>query len=200
MAAAASLGTPVALLAEEPSMAPTNEVKRMNNFAFYILTTLAVFATVQANAESLFYEKCPGQVSLLSKDGDSAVIVMVSTQSGFAGMSCEDLKSTFEAAQIIGMSLLPASAILQTPGVREEIAAELAGLGLTLANPAILGVTVLGTVGLVTVRFVMKASLKECESRQREDFKQEILREIKNKYPGVTGHNVPLEIQEGDAA
>jgi hypothetical protein len=152
-----------------------------------------------ANASSLFYDKCEQQSSFLLQEQQP--IVLVSTSSGLAGMSCQDIKSAFRAAKIIGAVLMPVSLALRTPGVREEIGADLASLGLTLANPAVLGVTVLGGFGVVTVYLIMKHSLEECESFERQQFKQELLQQLKQSYPGSNGSDIPLEIRkEGRAA
>jgi hypothetical protein len=161
-------------------------------FSFFVVIAVGAF-TAQASASLLFYDKCDD--SQASLNGQARVFV-VDLGSGFAGMSCQDLKSTFEAAQIVGMTLLPVSVALKTPGVREEIAGELATLGLTLANPAVLGVTVLGSVGIVTIYFVMKASIKDCEAREREQLKQELLEELQKSYSGAAGSNIPFNMQE----
>jgi hypothetical protein len=161
---------------------------------FFTLVFLTAGAAVDANAGSLIYEKCPGGMSSLANPNEG-LFILVSNDGGFAGLTCQELKSTLEAAQILGMVLMPVSVALSTPGVREQVFAELAGLGLTLANPAVLGVTVLGSVGFVTVYFVMKESLRECEQRERDQFKKDLIEEIRLAYPGVLVDDAPLEIR-----
>lgn len=163
-----------------------------------IIGLIIAMSGASAHASSLFYDKCDQQASLLM--GDNPEMILVATNSGFAGMSCQDLKSTFEAAQLVGIVLMPATLALKTPGVREGVVTELAALGLTFSNPAVLGVTVIGAVGVVTVYLVMKSSLDECERQNRDQLKQEILREIKQSYPGSNGSNVPLEIRKDGRA
>jgi len=153
----------------------------------------------KASASSLFYDKCEQQSSLVP--ASDLPIVLVANSSGFAGMSCQDLKSAFDAAQIISMTLMPVTLALKTPGVRELISADMAAAGLTLANPAVLGVTVLGAVGFVTIYFVMKQSLDDCERSDREQFKQELIQQLKQSYPASKGStNVPLEIRKDGRA
>ena len=168
-------------------------------FTIVLIVAMSAMASQCASASSLFYDKCDQQSSLLPED--DLPIVLVATEIGFAGMSCQDIKSAFKAAQILGIVLMPVSLALRTPGVREEIARDLATYGLTLANPAVLGVTVIGSVGLVTVYFVMKNSLEECERHDREELKQELLRDLKHGFPSSSGSNVPIEVRkDGHAA
>ena len=165
-----------------------------------LLTGLLAIAGAQGNTASLFYKNCVGQQSQRFNTGE-ARIFLVSAQGGFAGMSCQELKSAFEFVQISSMVLLPVSIVLKTPGVREEIAAQMAAMGLTLLNPVTLGVTVIGSVGVVTVYFVMKESLEECQRRDREQFKQELLRELEDSgFPKSTGGRIPFKIKrDGDS-
>lgn len=159
---------------------------------------IAITTAHAANASSLFYNKCEQQDSFLMEQRPQ--FVLVSASSGIAGMSCQDIKSTFEAAKVIGISLMPVSLALRMPGVREGIGADLTALGLTLADPAVMGVTLVGSIGIVTVYLIMKSSLDECERQDREQLKQELLQELKQSYPGTNGSDVPLEIRKDGRA
>ena len=147
------------------------------------------------HAASMFYESCGDRQASVAR------IFLASDRAAFAGLSCQDLKSAVEATQVLSMALLPVSVALRTPGAREEIAASLASYGLTLANPAVLGITVLGAAGVVTIYFVMKHSLDECERQDREQLRQDLLQDLKRSFPGMSDAGAPLEIQpeEGGA-
>lgn len=111
------------------------------------------------------------------------VLVPVVDRPAALGLTCDETKNLFKAAEAINMTILPATIVLRTPGVRESIMAEMAAMGLTFANPAVLGVTVLGSVGYVTIYFVLKASLEECENlRFQEQLKREVDDRIAVKY------------------
>lgn len=100
---------------------------------------------------------------------------------------CEDLRSVQEGISIASVAILPASTVLRVPGVKATLGAELASMGLTLANPAILTVTVVGAVGVATLYFVLKKTLEECEQENQAMLKQSLLQEIERKY-GLSPH------------
>lgn len=143
-----------------------------------IVSLMMMLVAFEAGAADMFYEDCGDQAAFHSADG----MIILAGGSGFAGLSCKDLKSTIEATHVISMALMPVSVALSAPGAKEQIAGSLAAYGLTLANPAVLGVTVLGAVGVVTIYFVMKKSLDECEAQEREQLRQDLLRDLKNSF------------------
>lgn len=109
-------------------------------------------------------------------------------------ITCRNLKSLNEGLQIINMAVLPASIALRTPGIKESLSAELATLGLTFSNPAVLTVTVVGAVGIASLYFVVKRKVEDCAKADVETLKRELLNEMERRH-GVRGSpNVSLRV------
>lgn len=148
-----------------------------------------------AEAEDLFYDSCIQQASMGLTDEAQVVFVAGNGRPGFMGLTCEDLKGIREAINATEMVLYPATlAITMTPA-RDLIASEIAALGLTMANPAVLGVTVIGAFGVVTVYFVLKKTMEDCEKMEREELRRSILLEIERRY-GIQGGKVDLQLKK----
>lgn len=130
-----------------------------------------------------------------SFEDEGARIQLVADSGGFAGLSCQQLKSAIDAFHIMSMALMPVTVALRAPGAKEQLAASLATYGLSMANPAVLGVTIIGATGVVTLYFIMKNSLQECERRDQEELRKNILRDLKKAYPGLAGDNASLNLQ-----
>ncbi|MNS87479.1 hypothetical protein D3C72_1214260 [compost metagenome] len=109
-------------------------------------------------------------------------------------LSCNDLKKAEEVRQAVLLAISPASVAMSSPLVRNALIAELAGLGIVVGTPAVLGVTVIGTVGIVTIRLLLKKPLEECAKAEREALKNEILQELNSRYGVEAGPNVQLQI------
>lgn len=175
----------------------------MKKFVFYLMSACAGLSVGKAHANSLFYEKNEACETAAIFNGGTIEGGYVLAGGGTTSigatkiaMSCQDLKVLFEGAQVINMALMPAMLAMQAPGMREIILADLAAAGLTLANPVVLGVTVIGAFGVVTVYFIMKKSMEECEAAERRQFEKDLLNKLKQAYPGVKGQNVPVEIRK----
>lgn len=141
-----------------------------------------------AQAQELFYDSC--QV-VDSRRADNPYF-----QYANFGMSCEQLQAAEDSLEIFSLVLMPASIALNSPGVKPILAAELASLGLTLANPAVLSVTVIGAVGISTIYIVLQQSLKECERMEKEQLRQALLLEMARKYGARGSHNPVLTIKK----
>lgn len=140
------------------------------------LFATAVFLAAPAFAEGLFYDTC------IEKAEASGGLFLLAVDRSGVGLTCDQLNQLQEAYETTKLVLWPASlAVLLTPA-RAEIAAQLELLGLGLSNPAVLGVTVIGAFGVVTVYFVLKAAMEDCERMDRQRLREEIVREIERKY------------------
>lgn len=104
---------------------------------------------------------------------------------------CEKLKGFKSGFDYVSMSLLPVSIAMRSPAVTLQ----LAELGLTLANPAVLGVTVLGASGYVVIYFILKKSFEECEALEKEELRESIVKELSSKYKMQSSGRVDLRIQ-----
>ncbi|MGZ3769337.1 MAG: hypothetical protein ACXVCP_08415 [Bdellovibrio sp.] len=99
------------------------------------------------------------------------------------GLSCETLKSSKETFDLISTSLLPVSVALNvSPEIHNAFMAELSSIGLTIANPAVLAATVVGTVGVATFYIILNKSFEECAEFEKNDLKESIIKEISQKY------------------
>lgn len=145
---------------------------------FGIALAVTTWCSLTANAqESIFANGC-GIVSQQKKAEVNPLIFV-----GTSGMSCDTVKQLVNAADVVHMAIMPALLALRTPGIREELAAQLAAMGLTLANPAVLGVTVLGAFGYVTVYLVLKTTAENCTNkRMQEMIRQEVESRLNLKY------------------
>lgn len=136
-----------------------------------LLTLLAL--PPGARADDLFYDgACVSGQGLLAAAAFPA-----------AGLTCEDIRQYGDAVNVIRAALMPATtAMLLAPGAKDMIAGELAELGLTYANPAVLGVTVIGATGVTVAYFILKVKMDECERMARDQLKEEIGEELQRKY------------------
>lgn len=158
-------------------------------FVFLILTLTAS----SCFAEGLFYDSCID--TAFNPRAESDLLIYTAYQGGAMGLTCQDLKSLKGAYEATSLALYPATlAMILTPA-RAQILAELELLGLTMMNPVVLGVTVIGAVGGVTVYFVLKASLDECERMDQARLKEEIIREMEQKY-GLDARRATLEFKK----
>lgn len=111
-----------------------------------------------------------------------------------SAISCKDLKSLKDGLQIVNMAILPATVALRTPGVRESLSLELAALGLSFANPAVLTITVVGAVGVASLYFVVKRKADDCAKEDRELLKRQLLDEIERRHGLYSPANVDLRV------
>lgn len=109
-------------------------------------------------------------------------------------LSCHDLRAIDSTLSIIKLALIPASFALRDPSVGAALSGDLLTAGLTIANPAVLGVTVVGAVGVVTFYVVLKQSLEDCARQDRDQLKQEILNEVQARYGASGSSNTPISI------
>ncbi|MGZ3723343.1 MAG: hypothetical protein ACXVA9_10455 [Bdellovibrionales bacterium] len=137
-------------------------------FSFLVLQIVFGFSWHAHADDDLFGPSC-GIVDAKQKNAildqlDYRDMIIAVGQNGTMGMSCETVKGIVGAAQTVNVVIMPVMLALKAPGVGPELAAELATMGLTLANPAVLGVTVLGAFGYVTVYFVLKKTVEDCDN------------------------------------
>lgn len=142
-----------------------------------------------ASAQGLFHDSC---VNTAAAGGSEIVVVAYRAGApAMMGLRCEDLKRYTEAVEMIGLALYPATlAMTRSP----EVFAALAEMGLTMANPAVLGVTVLGATGAVVFYIVLKKTMDECEQYEKEQLRRSILKEMELRY-GLKGPHVQLEVK-----
>jgi hypothetical protein len=146
----------------------------------------------QAGAQGLFYDDCAYASNM---EMDPQVFFVAGTGPRMMGLTCEDLRGAVRAAQIVEMALYPATLALTLSPAKAELMATLAQLGLTMANPAVLGVTIIGATGVVVLYLVMKNTLEECERLDQVRLKNAILQEVEAKY-GISGRGVPLKVRK----
>jgi hypothetical protein len=122
-------------------------------------------------------------------------IVYVAALSGgrVMGLTCEDISSVTRGAKIIELALYPATLAITLSPMKAQLIASLAELGLTMANPAVLGATIIGATGVVVVYLILREKIEECSRMDRQQLKESILRELERKY-GVNGNGVELKI------
>ncbi|WP_347358777.1 hypothetical protein [Bdellovibrio sp.] len=150
---------------------------------FISLVVVSLASPAFANDESLLFEGCvsSGKQNYYYGLSKSAI-------------SCRDLKSLNEGLQIVNMAVLPATVALRTPGIREALSTELATLGLSLANPAVLTITVVGAVGIASLYFVVKRKTEDCARQDRESLKRQLLEEIERRHGLRGSENVDLRV------
>lgn len=171
----------------------------------FLVALVCLFSVSEVKADSLFYDgSCiPGSTvknKLLEKSFDEGVLsemelVQISPMGNVnvAGLRCEDINAIRDASSVIGLALMPVYAALNAPGVKGPLVAELAALGLTVSGPAVLGVTVIGSVGVATFYIVMKKTMADCEREAKEKLKNEILRELEMRYRLPSTPNTTLQ-------
>lgn len=149
---------------------------------------------VPAQASALFYDSC---LSVAQADSNEPRFhyAAAGVYRGKLGLSCEDLSSLTKGVQVLELGLYPATLALSHPAARSAIAGELAALGLTMANPAVLGVTVLTASGVVVFYFILKADIEACEQMNREQLREEIVKEVKTQL-GISARGVPIGIRK----
>ncbi len=158
----------------------------------FVFIVLAMSAST-CLADGLFFDSCIDNSAKPRAESD--LLIYAVYQGGVMGLTCEDLKSLKGAYEATSLALYPATlAVLLSPA-KAQILAELELLGLTLANPAVLGVTVIGAFGAVTVYFVLKTTLDECERMDQERLKQEIVLEMERKY-GLDARRATLDLKK----
>lgn len=171
----------------------------MRNY-FLTISTILVFSFA-AQAQSLLGSSCLPSTpnnALASQTWASIDSLNLSTQISqptFAGLSCKDLKAIDDSYYLVSLSIVPAlRAFAQSSAVQGALAAELAGLGIVAGSPAVLGVTVIGGFGIVTLNILLKMSLEECERQDRENLKNQIIQELETRYGVQTPSQPTLQI------
>ena len=152
-------------------------------FFVFALCALASFSE-SANAASLINESaCP----VLDEGSQHFYVARAS------GIRCEDWQSISKATRYASLILAPASfAALKNPA----IGAELAAMGLTLANPAVLSVAVVGVFGVTTFNIILNASLEECDRMEKAELRETLMRELETKYGlSAVQSETPLEVE-----
>jgi hypothetical protein len=102
------------------------------------------------------------------------------------GLRCEDIRNIADTAMIANIGVASFIAAVKSPAIAASIAPELAALGLAPASAAVATITIVGTLGVVTIKVLMSSALEECAKMDREALKQEIINEIQDRY-GASG-------------
>lgn len=105
------------------------------------------------------------------------------------GLRCEDLNNFRYGLEVMKITALPALMALRSPAVH----AQLIELGLTAANPAVLGVTVLGASGYVVIYLILKKTIEECDAMAKDEFRKSIIKEMQIKYGLKVPKNIPIQ-------
>ncbi len=105
------------------------------------------------------------------------------------GLRCEDLNNFRYGLEVMKITALPALMALRSPAVH----AQLIELGLTAANPAVLGVTVLGASGYVVIYLILKKTIEECDAMAKDEFRKSIIKEMQIKYGLKIPKNIPIQ-------
>lgn len=105
------------------------------------------------------------------------------------GLRCEDINNFRYGLEVMKITALPALMALRSPAVH----AQLIELGLTAANPAVLGVTVLGASGYVVIYLILKKTIEECDAMTKDEFRQSIIKEMQIKYGLKVPKNIPIQ-------
>lgn len=157
----------------------------------FLFTMIVLFGGIEAHASGLLAPGCGAiargnqRVDLF---GEPAQIWLA--RSG-GGLTCDMVEGIFGAAEAVHMAVVPAAMVLNVPGVREEILGQMATMGVTLANPAVLGIGVIGALGYVTVYFVLKTEAKACQKAEMQDaIRREVEERLRIKY------SRPIEVHE----
>lgn len=95
---------------------------------------------------------------------------------------CRMVKNINEGISAVQIALVPASIAFSSPAARALLTAQLVNWGLTLANPMVLSVAVVGSVGIVTTYIIFKVSEEECKSYEKDLLKAQIIKELKQDY------------------
>ncbi len=150
----------------------------MKAFLFLAFAVLTL-SSGKAEASGLFYDN--GCVAV--GDGNSPMFFAASADfDGAFGLSCQDIKDVQRAVSYSQVVLMPAMLALNQSGASARIAAQLAALGLTYANPAVLSVAVVGAFGVSVMYLVLQTTIEDCEKMEKETLKKEIMRELESKY------------------
>lgn len=105
------------------------------------------------------------------------------------GLRCEDINNFRYGLEVMKITALPALMALRSPAVH----AQLIELGLTAANPAVLGVTVLGASGYVVIYLILKKTIEECDAMAKDEFRKSIIKEMQIKYGLKIPKNIPIQ-------
>lgn len=160
-----------------------------------LLITLFVLTFLphqQASAQALLMDSCANGPTAPAYQAYMMAAPLASSN----GLTCETIHALNDTVSVVNLALLPAVAFVKNPSISAALAADLATAGVTLANPVVLGVTIVGGVGIATFYVVLRQSLEDCEQQEREALKQEILSELQAKYGAAAGPNVQLEIKK----
>lgn len=142
-------------------------------------------ANVLGSSCAAVYERGPRVAGPDDWTYSNNIILLVAA--GGRAMSCETAKAVEGVVDYVKIAVQPAAIPLLVPGVREMLASELAAVGLTLASPVVLGVTVIGAFGAVTFYFVAKITLEDC---QRAEVQEMIRREVEVQIKAARGKQI----------
>jgi hypothetical protein len=157
------------------------------------LSFLVIFSVgFNASAdESLLNPGCgvisQDQLSQLLSNADYRDLIV---EASYDAKTCSTAIGLLKSADVVNLAILPAMVVLKTPGVREELAAQLTELGLTLANPPVLAITFAATTGYVIVYLVLKNTAEECA---KEQIQQQIKQEVEERFQLQLSKQIPIQ-------
>jgi|GEM_PF-6043687 hypothetical protein len=173
-----------------------------------VLTAFLSLVGLSAQAQSLLGRSCVVDAALVSQDINSESSAFQEWRSqklenwfevasphsnpygaSFAGLTCQDLKSVNQLRQVISLAVSPAWTVFTSSAARSIVIQELAAMGVVAGTPAVLAVTAIGAVGIVTFKILLMKPLEDCAKEDRENLKREIMAEVEAAYgvaPGST--------------
>ena len=160
----------------------------------FLIVALSVGEISFANEKLLNTDSC---VALASSNSSGFVAVGYESSSQIvAALTCQDLKTYKEGFIYTSLALSPAVLVIRAnPAVKAMLLTEMMRLGLTLSNPVVLTVTVLGATGMAVIYIILKKEMDECEKMEAELLKKQIVRELKDDLglspnPGYQFHKL----------
>lgn len=134
-------------------------------------------------AQSLFYDSCAGHLKRINPVSFApGVLTVLTLQDGAYGLSCKDVRALTKGARAIEIALMPALLALKLSSAPKILAGELAALGLTYSNPAVLGITVIGATGVAVFYIVLNQTMEECDRLDQRRLEEAVLLELERKY------------------
>lgn len=157
----------------------------------YFLTVLSVLLVTSVARADFLAESCVPSSTPVSHPVMFEAVAFYQGQ----GQFCPYLKSYIEGFEVSQMLISPILLIFLGPGARETIMAQMASVGVTLANPVVLTVVGVGAGAAVTLHIWVRRSLAECEQMEQQELKRILMEELQRKYGARPNGNETLEVR-----
>ena len=112
------------------------------------------------------------------------------------GFSCERLRRIGDSLTMLNVALIAPNLALRNPTLQRLLTTHIAKVGPLMSNPAFLTVTLIGATGITVGYFMLKNSIEECQSLEREQLKQMIVEELESRLDVRPGPQLNFEIQK----